>query len=125
MKNSALTGAARSVTGAVRGLADSLLERHGRYAPALEAIAGVEFPDPRLQLPPGDRLVLYTEGVTEAFNSAHEAYGTERLIAEVRAAGDGAAAALVERICWSVSAFGGGAAQADDITLTVLAWRAQ
>jgi sigma-B regulation protein RsbU (phosphoserine phosphatase) len=69
-----------------------------------------------------DRLVLYTDGVTEAFNSADEAYGTQRLIAEIEAHGDGAAAALVERICHSVAEFAGGAAQSDDITLTVLAW---
>lgn len=96
---------------------------NGAAGPALGAIPGVEFPDHRLQLGPGDRLVLYTDGVTEAFNSAHEAYGAERLIAEVRAAGEGAAAALVERICRSVTTFSGGAPQADDITLTVLAWR--
>jgi len=33
--------------------------------------------------------VLYTDGVTEAFNSADEAYGTQRLLAEVQAHGDG------------------------------------
>jgi len=68
--------------------------------------------------------VLYTDGVTEAFNPADEAYGEERLIAEVKAHGDGAAAALVERICRSVTLFAGAAAQSDDITLTVLTWGA-
>jgi len=62
--------------------------------------------------------------VTEAFNPREEAYGTERLIAEVRANGDDGAAALVERICHSVSVFAGGAPQSDDITLTVLSWSA-
>jgi serine phosphatase RsbU (regulator of sigma subunit) len=55
-------------------------------------------------------------------NPADEAYGEERLIAEVRAHGDGPAGALVERICSSVASFAGPAAQSDDITLTVLAW---
>jgi sigma-B regulation protein RsbU (phosphoserine phosphatase) len=85
---------------------------------------GMEYPDHAVQLLPGDRLVLYTDGVTEAFNPADEAYGEERLIAEVRAHGDGAAAALVERICRSVTLFAGTAAQSDDITLTVLTWGA-
>ena len=88
----------------------------------LGAMPGVEFPDHTVQLRAGDRLVLYTDGVTEAFNSADEAYGAERLIAEVQAHGDGAAAAVVERICRSVTAFVGRAPQSDDITLTVLAW---
>jgi sigma-B regulation protein RsbU (phosphoserine phosphatase) len=68
--------------------------------------------------------VLYTDGVTEAFNPADEAYGTERLIAEVMAHGNTDAARLVERICRSVTAFAGEAPQSDDITLTVLSWRA-
>ena len=75
-----------------------------------------------MQLLPGDRLVLYTDGVTEAFNPADEAYGAERLIAEIKAHGDGTAAALVERICRSVTVFAGTAPQSDDITLTVLSW---
>jgi phosphoserine phosphatase RsbU/P len=90
----------------------------------LGAMPDVEFPDHTVQLRAGDRVVLYTDGVTEAWNSADEAYGAERLIAEVQACGDGQAAAIVERICHSVTNFAGSAAQSDDITLTVLAWDA-
>jgi len=90
----------------------------------LGAMPGMSYPDHALQLLPGDRLVLFTDGVTEAFNPADEAYGTERLIAEVRANGDDGAAALVERICRSVTLFAGKAPQSDDITLTVLCWGA-
>ncbi len=88
----------------------------------LGVIPAVEFPDHTVQLRPGDRLVLYTDGLTEAFNPADEAYGTERLMAEVQAHGNRQAAAIVERICDSVTTFAGGAAQSDDITLTVLTW---
>jgi serine phosphatase RsbU (regulator of sigma subunit) len=106
--------------------ADGLVEPlSGAGGLVLGVMPGVEFPNHTVQLRPGDRLVLYTDGVTEAFNRADEAYGVERLIAEVRQYGDGAAAALVERICRSVTTFAGVAPQSDDITLTVLAWRAQ
>jgi sigma-B regulation protein RsbU (phosphoserine phosphatase) len=88
----------------------------------LGVIPAVEFPDHTVQLRPGDQLVLYTDGLTEAFNPADEAYGTERLLAEVQAHGNRQAAAIVERICDSVATFAGGAAQSDDITLTVLTW---
>jgi sigma-B regulation protein RsbU (phosphoserine phosphatase) len=88
----------------------------------LGAMPGVKYPGHTAQLQQADRLVLYTDGVTEAFNSADEAYGTKRLVAEIEAHGDGAAAGLVERICHSVADFAGAAAQSDDITLTVLAW---
>jgi phosphoserine phosphatase RsbU/P len=90
----------------------------------LGVMPGIDYPSHTLQLLPGDRLVLYTDGVTEAFSPADEAYGTERLIAEVKAHGDESAAALVERICRSVTVFAGTAPQSDDITLTVLAWNA-
>ena len=90
----------------------------------LGVMPGIDYPNHTAQLRPGDRLVLYTDGVTEAFSPADEAYGTERLIAEVKAHGDGSAAALVEHICRSVTVFAGTAPQSDDITLTVLAWDA-
>ena len=91
---------------------------------ALGVMPGVVFPDHTTRLLPGDRLLLYTDGVTEAFNPSDEAYGTQRLLAEVQAPGDGAAAALIERICRSVTSFAGTAPQSDDITLTVLTRKA-
>ena len=96
----------------------------GTVGLVLGVMPGMAYPDHTIQLLPGDRLILYTDGVTEAFNSADEAYGVERLIAEVKAHGDGAATALVERICRSVTSFAGAAPQSDDITLTVLTWGA-
>jgi sigma-B regulation protein RsbU (phosphoserine phosphatase) len=77
-----------------------------------------------VQLLRGDRLVLYTDGVTEAFNPAAELYGANRLVDEVHVHGGGTPHALVERICQSVSTFAGSAPQSDDITLTVLTWSA-
>jgi sigma-B regulation protein RsbU (phosphoserine phosphatase) len=91
----------------------------------LGAMPGMKYPQHSFQLRPGDHLVLYTDGVTEAFNPADEAYGEQRLIEQVRTHGDVAAATLVERICRSVTVFSGAAPQSDDITLTVLSWRAQ
>jgi len=75
-----------------------------------------------VQLQRGDRLVLYTDGVTEAFNESNEPFGEQRLVAEIKAHGNEAAGALVESICRSVSLFAGRAAQSDDITLAVLVW---
>ena len=86
----------------------------------LGAMPGVEFPEHSIQLLPGDRLVLYTDGVTEAFNAADEAYGVERLVAEISAHGAGAPGVLVEQVCRSVKTFAGGVPQSDDITLIVL-----
>jgi serine phosphatase RsbU (regulator of sigma subunit) len=90
----------------------------------LGAMPGVTYSNHQVQLRHGDRLVLYTDGVTEAFNSAEEAFGMERLIGEISAHGAGSASELVDRICRSVANFAGDAPQSDDITLTVLAWYA-
>ena len=90
----------------------------------LGAMPGATYPTHTLQLLRGDRLVLYTDGVTEAFNPAAELYGAQRLVDEVHVHGSGTPAALVERICQSVTNFAGTAPQSDDITLTVLTWGA-
>ena len=101
----------------------SVEELNGTGGLVLGAMPGVEYPEHSVRLMAGDRLVLYTDGVTEAFNAADEAYGTERLVAEIQAHGDGAASGLVERICRSVATFAGTAPQSDDITLIVLTWK--
>jgi serine phosphatase RsbU (regulator of sigma subunit) len=90
----------------------------------LGALPGAKYPTHTVQLLRGDRLVLYTDGVTEAFNPAEELYGAPRLADEVHVHGGGTPAALVERICRSVTNFAGTAPQSDDITLTVLTWGA-
>ena len=90
----------------------------------LGAMPGGRYPTHTAQLQRGDRLVLFTDGVTEAFNPAEELYGAQRLADEVHVHGGGTPAALVERICQSVTNFAGTAPQSDDITLTVLTWGA-
>ena len=72
------------------------------------------------QLAPGDRLLLFTDGITEAMNDAHALYGEARLRA-LFAAAAGDADALVEEVIESVQGFAAGAQQSDDITLAVLA----
>lgn len=104
----------------VRRAGGSVEPLTGKGGLVLGAMPGVEFPEHAVQLQAGDRLVLYTDGVTEAFNAANEPYGEERLVAEIRGHGAGAAMGLIERICHSVTAFAGGAPQSDDITLIVV-----
>jgi len=83
---------------------------------------GVGFPTHTVQLLRGDRVVLYTDGVTETCNGAEEPYGTGRLVEEIHVHGGATPVALIERIGRSVTDFAGTAPQADDITLAVLAW---
>jgi serine phosphatase RsbU (regulator of sigma subunit) len=108
----------------VRRAAGPVEQLDGAGGLVLGAMPGVKYPTHTLQLLRGDQLVLYTDGVTEAFNPAEELYGAQRLVDEVHVHGSGTPAALVERICKSITNFADTAPQSDDITLTILTWGA-
>ncbi len=80
--------------------------------------------DYEVWLEPGDAMVMYTDGVTEAFGREHEEYGVKRLVetldAALRANPDAGAETIAETILNSVATFVDGAAQTDDITLLVI-----
>ena len=68
----------------------------------------------------GDKVLLYTDGVTEAMNVADELYGEERLEAVVNTVTDERPEALVKVVRGSVASFAEGAEQSDDITILSL-----
>jgi serine phosphatase RsbU (regulator of sigma subunit) len=74
------------------------------------------------QLAPGDALVMYTDGITEAMNAGNQIYGGERLEKTLQQAGTLSAQALVERIRIDVGRHVGTAEASDDMTLLVLRW---
>lgn len=78
-----------------------------------------------LQLQPGDRLFLFTDGVTEAFNDQQQEYGDQRLLATLReqAAARTAPEDLNHAVLQSVRSFEAGAPQADDITCVSLLYQ--
>ncbi len=86
----------------------------------LGAMKDSEYESNIITLKPGDYLVLYTDGVTEAFNKDDEEYEDERLINSLRNAGKENAGKLVERVIADVQKFSEGVEQSDDITCLVL-----
>ncbi len=80
-------------------------------------VAGAEFQATRLQLKPGDRLLLVTDGVTEAEDAEGEFFGMERL---ENCGKDGFAA--IEQ---AVTDFRGDTALTDDCTITEMLYRGQ
>ena len=72
------------------------------------------------QLLPGDKLVIYSDGVTEAANPGGEFFGKKRLRGIVVAHALSDCATLHDAILEAVTAFIATAPQADDITLLVL-----
>ncbi|MDO4537130.1 MAG: SpoIIE family protein phosphatase, partial [Coriobacteriales bacterium] len=73
-----------------------------------------------IQLEPGDQLLLYTDGVNEAFNVDEEEYGNDRLEAFLNANADLRPRAMVEALRADVAAWAEGAEQSDDITILTL-----
>ncbi|HEY5719802.1 MAG TPA: SpoIIE family protein phosphatase, partial [Gammaproteobacteria bacterium] len=86
---------------------------------ALGLYDGREYREQRCVLAPGETLLLYTDGVTEANDTALELYGEERLQALLERP-RASAAATVADVLASVVAFAGTAVQADDITVVAL-----
>jgi sigma-B regulation protein RsbU (phosphoserine phosphatase) len=66
----------------------------------------------------GEVLLAYTDGITEAFDEANQAFGDERL--EQAAKGEGDAAAVSKRVLSAVSVFAQHAPQSDDITVLAI-----
>ena len=71
------------------------------------------------QLEPGDMLVLYSDGVTEANNPNYDEFGEERVIEVLRRHRRERAEEIVEAVTKALTEFAAGAPQADDITLVV------
>ncbi len=107
-----------------------ICKEDGVYAPykikagfVLAGMEGMKYKCGSMALSPGDKIFQYTDGVTEATNSAQELYGMERL---ERVLSDNASlspAALLPRVKEDIDAFVGEAPQFDDITMLCLEYR--
>ena len=78
------------------------------------------FDEQTLKLEPGDTVVVYSDGVTEARNPDGEEFGEERLMCCIKANADLAPTDLLERLLDAVHQFSAGEAQSDDLTLLAL-----
>jgi sigma-B regulation protein RsbU (phosphoserine phosphatase) len=72
-----------------------------------------------LPLEPGDRVLFYTDGITEARDAAGEEYGEEKLAAAALACRTDSAEAMKDALLADVNAFSGGHFE-DDATLIVV-----
>jgi serine phosphatase RsbU (regulator of sigma subunit) len=68
----------------------------------------------------GDALTIYTDGVSEAINSAEEEFGTDRLLTVLRRLRDQSARTIVDGVFEAIEYYVGDAPQHDDITLMVI-----
>lgn len=101
--------------------ADGRVERlEARGDPMAGAMEGVDYATLRNRLDPGDVLLAWTDGVTEAENPAADLFGEERLRGVLAQAMGASPEALLAKTRAAVAAWAAGAEQNDDITLLAL-----
>jgi sigma-B regulation protein RsbU (phosphoserine phosphatase) len=87
---------------------------------ALGFECGLQFERTDVPLGQGDTLILYTDGVSEAFNNQEECYGDKRLLADAIGFARGSAIELSSGLLQKVRAFAGSAPQSDDIAILTM-----
>ena len=84
----------------------------------LGVLSGFEYKEQAVQMEVGETLFLYTDGLTEAENSAHELFGEQRMMQSIgQWSADMTAEQQIEAMRSAVTAFAGEAEQSDDLTM--------
>jgi sigma-B regulation protein RsbU (phosphoserine phosphatase) len=99
------------------GAVNALTELHG---PMVGVMEGASYDETELTLGVDDKLVLYTDGVTEAFNTNGELFDEERLYDFLIRSGKRGTKYLVDGLVQEIDGFAGEMEQSDDITVFCL-----
>ncbi|HYK34849.1 SpoIIE family protein phosphatase [Alloacidobacterium sp.] len=101
----------------LRGQETIRLEADG---PVVGLLPSAPYSEQSLMLQPGDLLVLYTDGISEAMTKDDEEWGDERMITAARASLNKPANEVLDNLFAAADAFTAGAPQHDDMTLLIL-----
>ena len=82
-----------------------------------------QFTSSRIQLQPGDHVVLFTDGVIEARNMEGDEFGEDRLKALLREHSRASTSVILARLKEAIASFSAKAPQHDDITMMVLGFK--
>ncbi len=99
------------------GQFELLKDKHGLVLGAMEESRYTSYEN---QMNPGDRIFVYTDGVTEASNENNELFGTDRLLEALNSDPAAQGNGLMENVSGAISAFTGTAPQFDDITMLAM-----
>lgn len=86
----------------------------------LGLIAGTSYSQTAVQLEPGDLLLLYTDGISEAYDQSGRQLGLERLLSIARNLPTGSAGAVGRGLLGAVASYRGAVPAGDDETVVVL-----
>jgi sigma-B regulation protein RsbU (phosphoserine phosphatase) len=79
-----------------------------------------EYEEETLQLGPGDLLVVFSDGLSEAVDVAGEEFGDDRILAAVAACADRDPKSLLRALLDEVKKFSAGTPQRDDVTVVIV-----
>jgi len=87
-------------------------------------IEGYDYKEVNMRILPGTKLLLYTDGITEAENSSKELFGDDRLIKSImRCRTEANAEEVINQLVNDVHKFTDGAPQSDDITCLAMFYK--
>ena len=95
-------------------------DRHGMAAGAME---GIRYREYELQMRPGDKLFLYTDGVPEATDANEQMFGTERMLEALNRTPDASPEQTLINVRAAVDGFVRDAVQFDDLTMMCLEYK--
>jgi len=96
---------------------DDQIERLTRTGMALGVVEGTPMEERKIELKHGDGLLLYTDGLSEAFSSDGDLFGEERIITALQAGGKKSAERILQKVEVDLDKFVGEEAQSDDLTM--------
>ncbi len=88
--------------------------------PLIGAFPTLEIPEVATELSPGDLVLFYTDGVTDARDASGEQFEEQRLFAAVDSARGGTAQDVVDAVAGAVDRFQGPTEPADDVTIVAI-----
>jgi len=105
----------------VRGAPGQVIERLDQAGGTVVGLVpDASYEQAQVELAPGDLLVIYTDGFSEAMNPKLEEWGEKRLLEAVKSSDGLPAPEAIRRIMQAADAFASGAPQSDDMTLVIL-----
>jgi sigma-B regulation protein RsbU (phosphoserine phosphatase) len=88
--------------------------------PVLGLMPGARFENETLAFQPGETLVLFSDGVTEAFDQAEDLFGETRLLDQLSREPGATAVETVNSVLGAVQRHAAGAPQSDDLTIVAV-----
>ena len=95
----------------------------GKHGLVIGGMDGVKYREYEIDLSPGDRLFLYTDGIPEASDKDHQMFGNDRMIEALNQDPQASPRQIISNVRDAVEAFTKGAEQFDDMTMLCMEYK--